>query len=136
MAKKRKVAGDAESGTSKSEDRLANDREGDLTRRIERLELFEERLGVRLESLSALIEIDQDPPFALNVYGELHPRDGTELQSDVELIVVAYDQSGRIVGTDSTNFDAENFFGFETFRIWFYLPVNEIVRIRVYPKKG
>jgi hypothetical protein len=126
MAKRRKSADDGG---------LDSDREGDITSKIERLELFEERLGVRLESLSAFLD-PGDPPFALNVYGELHPRDGTELRDNVELVVAVYDRGGRIVGTSSASFDAENFFGLETFQVFFYVPVKDIVRVRVYPKKG
>ena len=135
MDKKRKSAEDGKSGTSRAEPRLHKRRKGDLTEKIERLELFEERLDVRLEGLSAFLDVDSN---FLHVLGELHPRDGTELNTCVELVVTAYEQDGRVAGTSSTSFDPENFFGFEAFNelVCLPLPNMDIIRIRVYPKKG
>lgn len=81
----------------------------DITNLIERLEAFEDRLGVRLESLSAKFEQYDDTGF-VKVLGELHPQSGTTLQKDIELIVAAYDSSSRIVGTGSTYLEASGFF--------------------------
>lgn len=46
----------------------------DVTSKIERLEVFEERLGVTLESLSAFLQGDGGEGFLLIVRGELQPR--------------------------------------------------------------
>jgi hypothetical protein len=106
----------------------------DVTSRIERLEVFEERLGVTLESLSAFVE--DDAPYYLKVYGELHTRNGTELQGSVDLVVAAYDTSGRIIGTSSHWYSADDFFGLETFEFTVALPLSQVSKVRIYPKKG
>lgn len=106
----------------------------DVTSKIERLEVFEERLGVMLESLSAFV--DDVVPYFLWVRGELHTRNGTELQEDVELMVAAYDSSGRVIGTGTRRYLAEDFFGLETFDLGFSLPLSQVSKVRVYPKKG
>ncbi|MDY0168903.1 MAG: hypothetical protein RBS80_20325 [Thermoguttaceae bacterium] len=103
----------------------------DVTDRIERLELFEERLGVQLEGLSAFVERG-----FLTVRGELHPRNGTELNQDTELVVAAYDATSRVIGTASNYFTSEDFFGIETFELSINLPIATVARVRVYPKKA
>jgi len=109
----------------------------DVTSKIERLEVFEERLGVRLESLSAfftdygLDNFNND----VNVRGELQVREGTELQQDVELVMAVYDSSGRVIATSSKSYYAGEFFGLETFELTVEIPMNQVAKIRVYPKK-
>jgi hypothetical protein len=107
----------------------------DVTGKIERLEVFEERLGVRLDSLSAFVA-KYNELSTITVCGELQARDGTELQQDVELVVAVYDLSGRIIGTASYCYFAKNFFGLETFEILAEIPVSELSKVRVYPKKS
>jgi len=108
----------------------------DVTELIERLEAFEDRVSVRLESLSAFLQVIGDDFVGLKVRGELQPQSGTELEQDVELIVAVYDASSRVVGTDSEYFEASEFFGFETFEIFFQVDSDEISRVRVYPKRS
>ena len=108
----------------------------DITNLVERLEAFEDRLGVRIEALSADFNYDADDGEAtLTVRGELHPQSGTELQQDVELVVAAYDSSSRIVGTESHYFEMAGFFGLEVFEIVTFVHVKNLSRIRVYPKR-
>lgn len=114
----------------------------DVSSKIERLEVFEERLGVSLESLSAFVE--ESPPgygyIMLKVRGELQPRNGTQLRQDIRLKVTAYGSSKRIIGTssdrDAPKFSVERFFGLAAFEVEFWLPVTQVSKVRVYPKKG
>ena len=109
----------------------------DVTSRIERLEVFEERLGVTLENLSAFVQDSgADSSTPLVVCGELQPLNGTKLQGNVELVVAAYDSSGRVIGTSSCIYFADEFFGLETFDLIVVLPMNQVSKVRVYPKKG
>ena len=109
----------------------------DVTSRIERLEVFEERLGVTLESLSAFVEDYGTDGSVLRVRGELQTRNGTELQEDIALVVAAYDTSGRIIGTSSSHYyRVAEFFGLETFECVVMLPLSQVSKVRVYPKKG
>lgn len=107
----------------------------DVTNLIERLEAFEERMGVHLESLGAELEPMYDY-FWLRVRGELHPQSGTELRQDMELVIAAYDTSSKIVGTGSCRFQAEEFFGFEVFEVPIQIHVNDLKRIRIFPKRA
>lgn len=104
----------------------------DITNLIERLEAFEDRLGVTLEGLFA--SIDEDTEW-IDLNGEIHPREGTELSEDVELIATAYDSAGRVVETSSDYFDAESFFGFEVFSFTLRVDGIQPAKVRIYPKK-
>ena len=107
----------------------------DVTSLVERLEAFEDRLGVRMESLNADVMELNDGTY-LRVRGELHLKSGTELEQNVFLVVAVYDSSGRIVGTKQQWFVKRTFFGFEVFQIDVNLDATELklTRIRVYPK--
>lgn len=107
----------------------------DVSNLIERLEAFEERVGVRLESLSAQLARSDDHAY-LTVLGEVHPQAGTDLQEDVELVIAVYDSSARVVGTASHSLEASTFFGFETFEIVAEIYVNKVTRVRIYPKRS
>ena len=109
----------------------------DVTNKLERLEVFEERSGVRLDSLSAFLKDwgDNDNIF-LTVSGELQSQVGTELQEDTYLVVAVYDSSGRIIGTDSLGFNSKDFFGLEIFSLCIGLAINDVSKIRIYPKKA
>ena len=106
----------------------------DVTKLIERLEVFEERACVRLEAISAFIE-DDDGRYTITVFGEVHPTDGTALEHNVELSLGVYDLSGRLVGTTSTHFFSEEFYGFETFQlVRFDVPTSKLSKLRLVPK--
>lgn len=105
--------------------------EGDATHLIERLEAFEERVGVRLEALFAHI----DEHNFLRVNGELHPREGATIKQDVVVHVDAYDSSGRLVANGHGFIpDSDKFFGFAAFSALVNLPIRGLSKIRVYPK--
>jgi len=107
--------------------------EEDVTDLIERLEAFEERLGVSLEGLFAGILQRRE---YIRVNGELHPREGTELKQNTEVVATVYDQSGRVLAVQSERFSTDSFFGFEAFSLFIHMDVgsNRPARIRVYPK--
>ncbi len=104
----------------------------DVSHLIERLEAFEDRLGVRLEGLYASI---QSRHGYVSVNGELHPREGTQLNHDIEVVVSLYDSAGRVLGVGSERISAASFFGFEAFSRMLG-PVGDppIAKIRIYPK--
>lgn len=107
----------------------------DVTSTIERLEVFEERLGVSLESLSAFVQDVEGMGIYLRVRGEVRTREGTQLKEDCKLEVTVFDASQRIIGTMSYPFYVKNFFGFETFQIQISLPLNQVSKVRIHPKK-
>lgn len=103
----------------------------DITSLIERLEAFEDRLGVRLEGLFA--SLDEDIEW-IDLNGEIHPQAGTELQEDVELIATVYDSDGRVIETSAAFFDTESFFGFEVFSLSLNVGDIQPAKVRIYPK--
>lgn len=102
----------------------------DLTDLIERVEAFEERLGVRLEGLFAKMEDDGE----LRINGELHARNGTGLEDDIEVTVTAYDSTGRVISVADLFFNSDSFFGFEAFTSYLDFDDIEPAKLRVYPR--
>ena len=109
----------------------------EITNLIERLEAFEDRCGIRLESLWAERRnenLNGEDVLEARVFGELHSREGTTLKHNIELRLDAYDTKGRVVGRGSTSFRSESFFGFETFEVQLYYARDlQLSKIRLYP---
>ena len=108
----------------------------DFTHLIERLDAFEERLGVSIESLRAGDHTNMWGGInGIVIFGQLHPREGTQIGEDVNIIAEAYERSGRIIEMDKHTIYQNNFFGFETFKIVLLLDSTEVSKIRIYPKR-
>lgn len=110
----------------------------DVTKLIERLDAFEDRLGVSLEGVSAFIDDEEDEDdgmVSLRVRGDLASKSGG-LEADIELIAAAYDDEGRVVETGRAYFDSDSFLGLEVFEIGLYVATTRLSKIRLYPKKG
>lgn len=104
---------------------------------VERLEAFEDRLGVSLEGLLAMVRSCDETDNRFIVNGELHSREGASLAQDTIIVVSAHDTSGRVLKTLEKYFRKASFFGFEAFEISTYLPISMVVsKVRVYPKQG
>jgi hypothetical protein len=104
----------------------------DITHLIERLELFEERLGIRLEGLYA--EISDDCRW-VTVTGEVHALEGMKLKQDIRIVGAVYDNSGRVLSTDDRGVFAAEFYGFKVFTLPIALPPRaNITKIRIYPE--
>ena len=100
---------------------------------IERLEIMEDKFGVTFEGLNA--EIDQDESIlTLNVYGEMHPTNGTSIKQDLAITVTAFDSEGKIIAITETTVYEEKFFALENFHMQIYDITSKPVKIRVYPK--
>lgn len=107
----------------------------DVTSIIERLEVFEERAGIRFEALSAqLNDHDEDEEYYIQVQGEIHALEGTSLPHDVELKLLVYDSSQRLILSREDSVDSETFFAFDTFYFNGFIPKIEISKIRIIPK--
>jgi hypothetical protein len=98
----------------------------------ERLEAFEERLGVKIEGL--FVSIGGDKYITIN--GELHSNDGTQLGEDIKLMISAHDSSGRVVGAGYSSIRAKSFFGFEAFSERFKVHSESVSRVRIYPRQS
>lgn len=117
------------------------DKTKEITNLIERLDVFEDRLSVKITAISAWIETDYHRPYVVKVNGELHSQNGTTLKQPTWVVVDVYDTSGRILGTNNqgTSFlefiEPESFFGFHTFSIDAQIPIAAVGKVRVYPKR-
>lgn len=102
----------------------------DITNLIERLEAFEERLGVTLEGLFASVS-----DFgSVTVNGEIHSCNGAEIEQNTQVVVSVHDAAGRVLATNTQYFFAESFFAFETFSMLLPPAAAPISKIRIYPK--
>lgn len=109
--------------------------EKSLIKRIERLEAFEERLGVSIQNISLKIK---DGYIWATLYCELHSANGTTLEESVNIECVLYDNEGSIIDKQSTYIDADEFFGFELIELTFTGDISkadQVSKIRIYPKK-
>ncbi len=124
-----------EYGQSAAPDTTLTNEERDVTDLVERLEAFEERLGVYVVGLRAATSAS-DWANTVSVNGELHPADGTGLEKDIEVFADILDRNGRVIATESQSFEREEFFGFQTlsFQIYLQVPLGQIHKIRLYPK--
>ena len=104
-----------------------------LLKKIERLEAFEERAGIRFENISIKIE----SPEIVWVYFEAHSNKGHTIDETIEIEHTIYDSDNHIIDTGYDLLLSSSFFGFEI--ISFYINdddvVNRIHKIRIYPKK-
>lgn len=104
-----------------------------LLKRVERLEAFEDKLGVYFDKLSLKIKDD----FSFMILGEVHSKNGTSLEHGFEVTCVLYDTEDSILEQKTKYILKDNFLGFEIFEINFYRDgiANEVNKIRIYPKK-
>ena len=112
----------------------------DLTDRIERLEVFEERVGVSFEALYCTIDNNDnwsDGNYRIELRGEVHSTSGTSIDDDLLIVLTVYDATGRVLETDSEWIDSDAFFGFDVFDMTLKIPQeSEISRVRLFPKKN
>jgi hypothetical protein len=102
-----------------------------LLKCIERLEAFEDRLGVSFQNIS--IKNDK----YLTLFCEIHSINGTNINEDIEIECVIYDKEGLVIDKSSKSIDVDDFFGFEIIELNFFGDeiAERISKIRIYPKK-
>ena len=102
---------------------------GDVTHLVQRIEAFEDRMGVRIEALFAYL----DDEGGLKVNFELHSRNGNHLQKDTKMVVTVYDKDGRLISQSSDMSFVNSFFGFDTYSIYQKFP-GKLAKIRLTPR--
>jgi hypothetical protein len=112
----------------------------DVTNRVERLEALEDRFNVSIEAVSAVYEesgVPAEYPSRngyLDVYYDLHSRDGGELSQSLKITLAVYDGDGKLVALEEGWHQAENFFGVESTKLVVGLDgETQIAKIRLYP---
>lgn len=103
--------------------------------KIERLEEFEEKCGVKFENIS--IQYNPDYLTSMKIYYELYSTTGNFLNHYVTLHCIIYSSSGEIMGKDTEGHSKKNFWGFEIGKFEFDFSndcnIKDIGRIRIYP---
>lgn len=104
-----------------------------LLKRIERLETFEERLGISLQNISIRI----DDTYSFKIYCEIHPINGTTIDEPFTIECVLYDNGGLIIDKGDSFVSSDDFFGFQLIEIIFIgqSKAEQISKIRIYPQK-
>lgn len=97
---------------------------------IERLEAFEERMGVSIEGAFAYIT----PTNFIHVNGELHCLEGNKLNQDVQLVLSAHNASGSVLNSANKTIRSNSFFGLEVFSQSISPCAGIVSKIRIYPK--
>ena len=105
-----------------------------LNSKIERFEEFEERMQVNLGNLSVKVE-DEDK--WVTIFCEVHPKHGTNIDSDMDIECILYDKGGAIIGKENEQIYSDDFFGFEIVEFNFQEDgiADQIGKIKIYPKK-
>lgn len=101
----------------------------DLTQKVERVESFEERLGVTFSGIYAVAS-DED---TVHVRGEILSRSGDALSQSIRITATVFDDKGRVIETSTESVDKEEFFGFALFDIRLEVEAKDISRIRLHP---
>jgi hypothetical protein len=108
----------------------------DYTDRLERVEEFETKFGVRFEGLYASVNSDdEDGPFRITVRGEVHARSkNSKIKDSLDVVLVVYDAKGRVVGKGDHYLSDDSFFAFDVFELDIWDVADEPVRLRLFPK--
>lgn len=108
----------------------------DYTDRLERVEEFETKFGVRFEGLYASVTSDdEDGPFRITVRGEVHARSkNSKIKDSLDVVFVVYDEKGRVVGKSDHYLSEDSFFAFDVFEIDIWDVAREPARLRLFPK--
>lgn len=110
-------------------------REGweDVTSRVERMEMMEDRMKMRLSGIEAYFCAGE---HRILLVGEVRADDVFDLNTDEQFIVcvAAYDDIGRVVSYEYNVWRCNEFCGFDKFGLEIRVPVDVIGKIRIYPR--
>lgn len=98
----------------------------DITERLERLEVTEEKSGVELSGLSAFLDDEE-----LKICGEALFSKPPKNDYDVEVHVVVYDSQSRVIEKNSSTVGSKNS-PFDAFSITCYGIKNQVSKVRIY----
>lgn len=111
----------------------------DITAKIERLEVVEDRLGVALRGLSAFVDrhdfqgnVVSDIYVQGELYGEMDPDPTRWVRIHIEI----YDTTATLVTRSFVGIRADKFLGFDSFDRKLQVINKKDIRIRIYPEMG
>lgn len=105
----------------------------DLTNRVERMELLEDRFGIQLQAMYAVFKKDDYHSEVRVNFDVMAPNGG--IKKNLEMHVSIYNANGQLIGTTYSYIDEDDFVGFESCseRIDCDEPPT---KIRVFPKSS
>ena len=108
----------------------------DVKRIVERLDAFEEQVGVRLEGVTAFqSKKKHNGEVSVSVRGELHLVKGTSLADDIDVEMIIYDAERRVVAKDNKFIGSKSFIGFQAFQTSCRVAPELVKKIRLVPRK-
>ncbi len=113
-----------------------------LMDKIERIEAFEEKLGIRYDSISVIVDYYDfnDEPWVVKILGDVIEHENGNLANfqtwNIETVVNLYDSENRIIASKGSSFRVSDYLGFTTFEVYIdnIASIEEIKRIRIYPR--
>jgi len=104
----------------------------DLTGLIERMQDFEERLGISLESVYSVYKNHGDVAFLIVNY-DLRSRGGERLLRNICVKLAVYNSAGRLIHEEGRWHSAKAFYGMESQHFEIIMDSPDIARMRLYP---
>ena len=102
-----------------------------LKKKVERIEAFENKKGIRFENISFIIHDDTRFSVMLDVF--LNGKD--QLEENIDVKCICYDGDNDVVATNSRTIYAEDYMGYTTLEIYINeTDINVIEKIRIYPE--
>lgn len=112
-----------------------------LLDKVERIEAFEEKLGIRYESISIMVDYYDfnDDPWTVTILGDVIEHENGNLANfqnwNIETVVNLYDEENRIIASGGSSFQVRDYLGFTTFKVYMEIAsIEEVKRIRIYPR--
>lgn len=109
----------------------------DITELVDRLEILEQRVGIEISGLLALIKINEynNPKnFKIQVNFDISSINGDKLNENFQICLTAYNKYAQSLGTTQEYIYNESFLGFDSKSI--ELTVDEIPsKLRLFPAK-
>jgi len=103
---------------------------------IERLEVMEEKFGVRFEGLNATYELSNIEKYEVHVYGEMQALNGSGIAEDLRICATIYSSDGTVLGVGSDTVLTDDFFALCPVFVIAYIGLHhEPVKVRIYPTK-
>ncbi|RCW60160.1 MULTISPECIES: HIRAN domain-containing protein [Halanaerobium] len=107
----------------------------DITNRINRLEKYEKKYDIELNSLFAkLIKDKMKDSYILILNGEIHSLEKDTLDGRIKINFKVYDQENNLMGKFKRIYAMENFFKIKVFHVLMTLKSKPSI-IRIYPEK-
>jgi hypothetical protein len=108
----------------------------EVTQSVERMEMLEERLGIRVQGLMAMVDdrLSSTGEHKLTVNGEIYSTSGGSLDGFVAVRIIAQNEKGQVVGKASVSLSPNRFVGYTAFSEICYCAAFP-TRIKILPER-